>query len=773
MPWKPQNRKQQIIRNCKRRPEAEKQTPQNRNTPEPQHTGTGISRAEELRKQKRLPHGMESRRRSLAGFSFLSYNNVSAVPEVRICPEGMDFAAHHVQSTESLCKKRLIRMNNYCRGEFMCKNCKGKYYITSAIAYASGKPHIGNTYEIVLADAIARYKRQEGYDVYFQTGTDEHGQKNELKAEEAGVTPKEYVDQMSAEIKRIWDLMNTSYDNFIRTTDEDHKIQVQKIFKRLYDQGDIYKGAYEGWYCTPCESFWTETQLVDGKCPDCGREVQMAKEEAYFFKMSKYADRLEKYIDEHPEFIQPVSRKNEMINNFIKPGLQDLCVSRTSFSWGIPVDFDPKHVVYVWLDALTNYITKIGYDADGNSSDLFQKFWPADLHLIGKDIIRFHTIYWPIFLMALDLPLPKQVFGHPWLVMSNGKMSKSKGNVIYADDLAEIFGVDAVRYFLLHEMPYENDGVISWELMVERTNSDLANTIGNLVNRTISMSNKYFGGVVADKGVAEAVDEDLKQAVTGTRDRVAAKMADLRVADAMTEVLNLFKRCNKYIDETEPWVLAKEEDKKNRLSTVLYHLIESINIGAVLIRSFMPETADKIIAQINGCDRDFEELNQFGLYESGRSVTAQPEILFARKDLKEVMEKVAELMPAQQKEEPQEPEEEGIDIEAKPEITFDDFTKMQFQVGEIVKCEEVPKSKKLLCSQVRIGSEVKQIVSGIKKYYSAEEMVGKKVMVLVNLKPAKLAGVLSEGMLLCAEDAEGNLSLMTPEKPMPSGAEIA
>ncbi|BAK47052.1 hypothetical protein CXIVA_10850 [Clostridium sp. SY8519] len=664
-------------------------------------------------------------------------------------------------------------MNNYCRGEFMCKNCKGKYYITSAIAYASGKPHIGNTYEIVLADAIARYKRQEGYDVYFQTGTDEHGQKNELKAEEAGVTPKEYVDQMSAEIKRIWDLMNTSYDNFIRTTDEDHKIQVQKIFKRLYDQGDIYKGAYEGWYCTPCESFWTETQLVDGKCPDCGREVQMAKEEAYFFKMSKYADRLEKYIDEHPEFIQPVSRKNEMINNFIKPGLQDLCVSRTSFSWGIPVDFDPKHVVYVWLDALTNYITKIGYDADGNSSDLFQKFWPADLHLIGKDIIRFHTIYWPIFLMALDLPLPKQVFGHPWLVMSNGKMSKSKGNVIYADDLAEIFGVDAVRYFLLHEMPYENDGVISWELMVERTNSDLANTIGNLVNRTISMSNKYFGGVVADKGAAEAVDEDLKQAVTGTRDRVAAKMADLRVADAMTEVLNLFKRCNKYIDETEPWVLAKEEDKKDRLSTVLYHLIESINIGAVLIRSFMPETADKIIAQINGCDRDFEELNQFGLYESGRSVTAQPEILFARKDMKEVMEKVAELMPAQQKEEPQEPEEEGIDIEAKPEITFDDFTKMQFQVGEIVKCEEVPKSKKLLCSQVRIGSEVKQIVSGIKKYYSAEEMVGKKVMVLVNLKPAKLAGVLSEGMLLCAEDAEGNLSLMTPEKPMPSGAEIA
>jgi methionyl-tRNA synthetase len=716
---------------------------------------------------------MESRRRSLAGFSFLSYNNVSAVPEVRICPEGKDFAAHHMQSMESLCEKRLIRMNNYCRGEFMCKNCKGKYYITSAIAYASGKPHIGNTYEIVLADAIARYKRQEGYDVYFQTGTDEHGQKNELKAEEAGVTPKEYVDQMSAEIKRIWDLMNTSYDNFIRTTDEDHKIQVQKIFKRLYDQGDIYKGAYEGWYCTPCESFWTETQLVDGKCPDCGREVQMAKEEAYFFKMSKYADRLEQYIDEHPEFIQPASRKNEMINNFIKPGLQDLCVSRTSFSWGIPVDFDPKHVVYVWLDALTNYITKIGYDADGNSSDLFNKFWPADLHLIGKDIIRFHTIYWPIFLMALDLPLPKQVFGHPWLVMSNGKMSKSKGNVIYADDLAEIFGVDAVRYFLLHEMPYENDGVISWELMVERTNSDLANTIGNLVNRTISMSNKYFGGVVADKGVTEAVDEDLKQAVTGTRDRVAAKMADLRVADAMTEVLNLFKRCNKYIDETEPWVLAKEEEKKDRLSTVLYNLIESINIGAVLIRSFMPETADKIIAQINGRDREFEELNQFGLYESGRSVTAQPEILFARKDLKEVMAKVEELMPAQQKEEPQEAEKEGIDIEAKPEITFDDFTKMQFQVGEIIKCEEVPKSKKLLCSQVRIGSEVKQIVSGIKKYYSAEEMVGKKVMVLVNLKPAKLAGVLSEGMLLCAEDAEGNLSLMTPEKPMPSGAEIA
>ena len=661
----------------------------------------------------------------------------------------------------------------YGWGNYMCKQCKGTYYISTAIAYASGKPHIGNTYEIVMADAIARYKRQEGYDVYFQTGTDEHGQKNELKAQEAGVTPKEYVDKVSAEIKRIWDLMNTSYDCFMRTTDEDHVIQIQKIFKRLYEQGDIYKDAYEGWYCTPCESFWTETQLVDGKCPDCGRDVQMAKEEAYFFKMSKYADRLMKHIEEHPEFIQPVSRKNEMVNNFLKPGLQDLCVSRTSFSWGIPVDFDPKHVVYVWLDALSNYITKLGYDADGNSSEKFEKYWPADLHLIGKDIIRFHTIYWPIFLMALDVPLPKQVFGHPWLIQSDGKMSKSKGNVIYADDLVDIFGVDAVRYFVLHEMPFDNDGVISWELVVERTNSDLANTIGNLVKRTISMTNKYFGGIVADKGVSEPVDDDLKQVVSSTRDRVADKMSTLHVADAITEVLNLFKRCNKYIDETEPWVLARDEEKSDRLATVLYNLTDSIATGASLIKSFMPETAEKILAQINSPERDFEQLNQTGLYVSGTKVTEDPEILFARLDPKEVLARVAELMPQVEEQAADEVPEDVIDIEPKEEITFEEFGKMQFQVGEIISCEAVPKSKKLLCSQVRVGSQVKQIVSGIRKYYTPEEMVGKKVMVLVNLKPAKLAGVLSEGMLLCAEDADGNLALLTPEKDMPAGAEIA
>ena len=645
----------------------------------------------------------------------------------------------------------------------MCEKCnKGKYYITTAIAYASGKPHIGNTYEIVLADAIARYKRSQGYDVFFQTGTDEHGQKIELKADEAGVTPKEFVDNASCEIKKIWDLMNTSYDKFIRTTDEDHEAQVKKIFKKLYDQGDIYKGAYEGMYCTPCESFWTESQLVDGKCPDCGRECKPAKEEAYFFKMSKYADRLINYINEHPEFIQPVSRKNEMMNNFLLPGLQDLCVSRTSFKWGIPVDFDLKHIVYVWLDALTNYITGIGYDCDGNSTELFNKNWPADLHLIGKDIIRFHTIYWPIFLMALDLPLPKQVFGHPWLLQGDGKMSKSKGNVLYADELVDFFGVDAVRYFVLHEMPFENDGVISWELMVERMNSDLANTLGNLVNRTISMTNKYFGGVVTDKGVAEteeekAVDADLKAVTEDTPKRVDAKMEELRVADAITEIFVLFKRCNKYIDETMPWALAKDEAKKDRLETVLYNLIESIKAGAKLLKSFMPETSEKILAQLG----------------DGK-VTEKPEILFARLDVNEVMKKVEELHPhVEEKEEAkEEADEEVIDIEAKPEITFDDFGKMQFQVGEIIACEEVKKSKKLLCSQVKIGSEVKQIVSGIKKHYSAEEMVGKKVMVLVNLKPAKLAGVLSEGMLLCAEDAEGNLALMTPEKNMPAGAEI-
>ena len=661
---------------------------------------------------------------------------------------------------------------------------KGKFYMTTAIAYTSGKPHIGNTYEIVLADAIARYKRLEGYDVYFQTGTDEHGQKIQEKAEKVGITPKEYVDNVAGEVKRIWDLMNTSYDNFVRTTDADHEKQVQKIFKKLYDQGDIYKGSYEGLYCTPCESFWTESQLVGGKCPDCGREVKPAKEEAYFFKMSKYADRLIEHINTHPEFIQPVSRKNEMMNNFLLPGLQDLCVSRTSFSWGIPVDFDPKHVVYVWLDALTNYITKIGYDADGNSSDLFKKNWPADLHLIGKDIIRFHTIYWPIFLMALDLPLPKQVFGHPWLLQGGDKMSKSKGNVIYADDMVDLFGVDATRYFVLHEMPFENDGVITWELVVERFNSDLANILGNLVNRTVSMSNKYFSGVVRSTGVTEEVDEDLKAVVTGARDRVAQKMKDLRVADAISEVFGVFRRCNKYIDETAPWVLAKDEAKSDRLAEVLYNLAESITVGASLLYSFLPETAEKIVAQLHTQLRGFEELNQFGLYENGTKVTETPEILFARLDAKDVMPKVEAIREAQKKEfeaeqralgeetPAEEKAEDVIDIEAKEEITYDDFMKLQFQVGEIISCEAVEKSKKLLCSQVRVGSEVKQIVSGIRKYYTPEEMVGKKVMVLVNLKPAKLAGVLSEGMLLCAEDAEGNLALMTPEKPMPAGAEI-
>ena len=661
---------------------------------------------------------------------------------------------------------------------------KGKFYMTTAIAYTSGKPHIGNTYEIVLADAIARFRRQEGYDVYFQTGTDEHGQKIQEKAEKAGITPKEYVDNVAGEVKRIWDLMNTSYDNFVRTTDEDHEKQVKKIFKKLYDKGDIYKGSYEGLYCTPCESFWTESQLVDGKCPDCGREVQPAKEEAYFFKMSKYADKLIDYINEHPEFIQPVSRKNEMMNNFLLPGLQDLCVSRTSFSWGIPVDFDPKHVVYVWLDALTNYITKIGYDADGNSSDLFNKNWPADLHLIGKDIIRFHTIYWPIFLMALDLPLPKQVFGHPWLLQGGEKMSKSKGNVIYADDMADLFGVDATRYFVLHEMPFENDGIITWDLVIERYNSDLANILGNLVNRTISMSNKYFDGVVKSTGVTEEVDADLKAVVTSTRDKVAEKMKNLRVADAITEVFNLFRRCNKYIDETAPWVLAKDEATKDRLAEVLYNLVESITIGACLLKSFLPETADRILTQLNTGMREYDDLDKFGLYENGNKVTEKPEILFARLDAKEIMPKIDAIREAQKAEfeaeqkslgelpETAEEAGEAIDIEAKPEIEYGDFMKMQFQVGEIISCEAVPKSKKLLCSQVKVGSQVKQIVSGIRKYYTPEEMVGKKVMVLVNLKPAKLAGVLSEGMLLCAEDAEGNLALMTPEKTMPSGAEI-
>ena len=653
-----------------------------------------------------------------------------------------------------------------------------KYYITTAIAYTSGKPHIGNTYEIVLADSIARFKRQQGYDVFFQTGTDEHGQKIELKAEEAGITPKEFVDNVSTEIKRIWDLMNTSYDKFIRTTDADHEAQVQKIFKKLSDQGDIYKGYYEGLYCTPCESFFTESQLVDGKCPDCGRPVTPAKEEAYFFKMSKYAPRLIDYINTHPEFIQPVSRKNEMMNNFLLPGLQDLCVSRTSFTWGIPVSFDPKHVTYVWLDALTNYITGIGYDCDGNSSEQFNKLWPADLHLIGKDIIRFHTIYWPIFLMALDLPLPKQVFGHPWLLQGDGKMSKSKGNVIYADDLVDLFGVDAVRYFVLHEMPFENDGVITWELLVERMNSDLANTLGNLVNRTISMSNKYFGGVVTKTGAAEEVDDDLKAVVTATKAKVAAKMEELRVADAMTEIFGLFKRCNKYIDETMPWALAKDEAKKDRLEEVLYNLVESITIGACLLESFMPETTEKILAQLNAEKRSYEELDQFGLYTSGNQVTDQPQILFQRLDVKEVMEKV-EVIQAKQKaamaaakEEEEKAEEAVVDVEPKEEITFEDFGKMQFQVGEIISCEPVKKSKKLLCFQVKVGSQTRQIVSGIKAYYKPEDTIGMKVMVLTNLKPAKLAGMMSEGMLLCAEDAEGNVCLMTPEKAMPAGAEI-
>ena len=651
---------------------------------------------------------------------------------------------------------------------------KKKFYMTTAIAYASGKPHIGNTYEIVLADSIARYKRFQGYDVFFQTGTDEHGQKIELKAEDARITPKEFVDNAASEIKRIWDLMDTSYDKFIRTTDEDHEKQVQKIFKYMYDKGDIYKGSYEGMYCTPCESFWTPSQLVDGKCPDCGREVQPAKEEAYFFKMSKYADRLIDYINTHPEFIQPVSRKNEMMNNFLLPGLQDLCVSRTSFNWGVPVSFDPKHVTYVWLDALTNYITGLGYDCDGNSSEMFKKYWPADLHLIGKDIIRFHTIYWPIFLMALDLPLPKQVFGHPWLLQGDGKMSKSKGNVLYADTLVDFFGVDAVRYFVLHEMPFDNDGVISWELMVERLNSDLANILGNLVNRTISMSNKYFDGVVRNAGVTEDVDADLKAVVLDEVKKINDKMDQLRVADAITEIFNIFRRCNKYIDETMPWALAKDEAKKDRLATVLYNLVEAITIGASLLEAFMPETSDKILSQLQTEKRELSAMDQFGLYPDGGKVTDKPEILFARMDINEVMEKVEAMRAAEapKEEKKEEPEEAVIDIEAKPEITYDDFAKLQFQVGEIIACEAVKKSKKLLCSQVKIGSQVKQIVSGIKAHYTPEEMVGKKVMVVVNLKPAKLAGILSEGMLLCAEDADGNLSLMTPEKPMPSGAEI-
>ena len=649
---------------------------------------------------------------------------------------------------------------------------KPKYYITTAIAYTSGKPHIGNTYEAVLADAIARYKRQQGYDVFFQTGTDEHGQKIELKAEEAGVTPKEFVDNVSGQIKSIWDLMNTSYDKFIRTTDEDHEKQVQKIFKKMYAKGDIYKGEYEGMYCTPCESFFTESQLVDGKCPDCGRPCVPAKEEAYFFKMSKYADRLIKHIKTHPEFIQPESRKNEMMNNFLLPGLQDLCVSRTSFKWGIPVDFDPKHVVYVWLDALTNYITGIGYDCDGDNSELFNKMWPADLHLIGKDIIRFHTIYWPIFLMSLDLPLPKQVFGHPWLLQGDGKMSKSKGNVIYADELVDFFGVDAVRYFVLHEMPFDNDGVITWELMVERMNSELANTLGNLVNRTISMSNKYFGGVVENKGVTEPVDDDLKSFILSVPAKVDAKMEKLRVADAITEVFTIFKRCNKYIDETMPWALAKDESKQDRLATVLYNLVEGICIGTTLLESFMPDTTKRILGQLNASERTLEDLKTFGLYPSGNKVTDKPEILFARMDIKEVMEKVNELHPPKEEPKEEKPEEKVVDIEAKPEITFDDFAKLQFQVGEVIACEAVKKSKKLLCSQVKIGSQVRQIVSGIKAYYTPEEMVGKKVMVVTNLKPAKLAGILSEGMILCAEDAEGNVCVVSPEKNMPSGSEI-
>ena len=653
---------------------------------------------------------------------------------------------------------------------------KGKYYLTTAIAYTSGKPHIGNTYEIVLADCIVRYKRLEGYDVYFQTGTDEHGQKIEEKAKEAGVTPKEYVDEIAGEVKRIWDRMNTSYDRFIRTTDPDHEAQIKKIFKKMYDKGDIYKGAYEGMYCTPCESFWTQSQLVDGKCPDCGREVTYAKEEAYFFKMSKYADRLMQYYEDHPEFIQPVSRKNEMVNNFLKPGLQDLCVSRTSFKWGIPVEFDPGHVVYVWLDALSNYITGLGYDADGENGELYEKYWPADVHIIGKDIVRFHTIYWPIFLMSLEVPLPKKVFGHPWLLQAGGKMSKSKGNVLYADELADLFGVDAVRYFVLHEMPYENDGVISYELMVERFNSDLANTLGNLVNRTISMSNKYFDGVVHNGGVYEPVDDDLIAYVTTAADRVSAKMDDYHVADGITEMMNLFRRCNKYIDETMPWALAKDETKKDRLATVLYNLVESICIGTTMIACAIPETADKIFAQLNTAPRTYEELSQFGLYPDGNRVTDSPQILFARLDINDVMKKVEELHPSEPDEtQPdaaaaEEPAEEALTL--KPEISYEDFDRLQFAVGEIVACEAVKNSKKLLCSQVKIGSVTKQILSGIRKWYSPEEMVGKKVMVLLNLKPAKMAGLLSEGMLLCAEDAEGNVVLMTPEKDMPSGSEI-
>ncbi len=651
------------------------------------------------------------------------------------------------------------------------------YYLTTAIAYTSGKPHIGNTYEVVLADAITRFKRKEGYDVRFQTGTDEHGQKIELKAQEAGITPKAFVDNVAGEIKTIWDLMNTSYDKFVRTTDDYHEKTVQKIFKKLYDQGDIYKGYYEGLYCTPCESFFTESQLVDGKCPDCGRPVGHAKEEAYFFKMSKYADRLMKHIEDHPDFIQPESRKNEMINNFLKPGLQDLCVSRTSFSWGIPVDFDPKHVIYVWLDALSNYITTMGFDVDGNHDEMFRKYWPADVHIIGKDIVRFHTIYWPIFLMALGVPLPKKVFGHPWLLVGSGKMSKSKGNVIYADNLVNLFGVDAVRYFVLHEMPYENDGVITWELLVERINSDLANTLGNLVNRTISMSNKYFGGIVTDCGDHDSFDKELMDTALDTKTKVIKKMSQLRVADAITEIFNLFKRCNKYIDETTPWLLAKDPEKKDRLSTVLYNLVESITIGASLLVPFMPDTAAKIFAQLNSRERTMDELEMFGLYEHGSKVVEKPEILFARLDLNEVMDKVDALYaaknPASAEPEDTEEAEEVVDLDAKPEISIDDFDGMQFQIGEVIACEAVKKSKKLLCSQVKIGSQVRQIVSGIKKYYTPEEMVGKKVMVLVNLKPATLAGVKSEGMILCAVKPDGELCLMTPEKDMPAGTEIS
>ncbi len=647
---------------------------------------------------------------------------------------------------------------------------KKKYYMTTAIAYTSGKPHIGNTYEIVLADSIARYRRFQGYDVFFQTGTDEHGQKVELKAAEMGVTPKEFVDDVAGQIKEIWGLMDTSYDKFIRTTDADHERQVQKIFKYMYDKGDIYKGSYEGLYCTPCESFWTPSQLVDGKCPDCGREVQPAQEEAYFFRMSKYADRLIHHINTHPEFIQPVSRKNEMMNNFLLPGLQDLCVSRTSFKWGIPVTFDEKHVVYVWLDALTNYITGIGYDCEGDSSEQFKKLWPADLHLIGKDIIRFHTIYWPIFLMSLDLPLPKQVFGHPWLLQGDGKMSKSKGNVLYADELVDFFGVDAVRYFVLHEMPFENDGVITWELMVERLNSELANTLGNLVNRTISMSNKYFGGVVTDTGVGAEVDEDLKATVLSTLTRANEKMDQLRVADALTEIFALFKRCNKYIDETMPWALAKDEAQKDRLATVLYNLVESICYGAALLEPFMPSTSRKILEQLNATPRSIEEMDRFGLYPSGTKVTDQPQILFARLDVKEVLQKVEERHAAE--EAAKAPTEPVVDLEPKPAVSYDDFAKLQFQVGEILSCEAVPKADRLLCSQVKIGSQVRQIVSGIRSSYTPEEMVGKKVMVLVNLEPRKIRGLVSEGMLLCAEDADGKLSLLTPEKEMPTGAEI-